>query len=160
MFLLKHFVIQPNFLPAHLTAMKNLKKLKLMYMEPDEFNGILNCLPNLKQLQEIKLHVSYDGIDSADLDDIYSPDIESIITLAQELQQLECFHIRYCHIDAETLYKFLRNAKMLKFIGIYRCGLEITDLVLEEIEKIRQAVYPTLIVLYADKIHPDLNKEV
>lgn len=140
--------------------MKHLKKLKLMYMEPDQFNGILNCLPKFKQLQELKLHIFYDGIDSADLDDIYCPNLESIIALAQELMQLECFHIRYCQIDTETLYNFVRNAKMLKYIGIYRCGLEITDLILENIDKIRQAVSPTLMVLYADKIYPELNKEV
>lgn len=129
-------------------------------MEPDEFNGILNCLPKFKQLEELKLHLFYDGVDSVDLDDIFSPNSDSLVTLAQELQQLECFHIRYCSFDTETLNKFIRNAKKLKSLGIYRCGFEITDIILENIENIRQAVNPTLMVLYADKIHPELNKEV
>lgn len=129
-------------------------------MEPDEFDGILNCLPKLKKLQEIKLHIFYDGVDSADIDDNFSPNSESIVTLALELTHLECFHLRYCGIDTETLKNFVRNAKQLKNLGIYRCGLEVTDAVLEDLEKIRQAVNPSVMVLYADRIHPDLNKEV
>lgn len=131
-----------------------------MYLEPDQFNGILNCLPKFRQLDELKLHLFYDGIDSADLDDLYTPNAESIVTLAQELPQLECFHIRYCNVDAETLNAFVRHAKKLKYFAIYRCGLEITDVMLENIDKSRQAVNPTVMVLCADKIHLELNKEV
>lgn len=141
--------------------MKHLKKLKLMYLDEDDFNGILNCLPKFKQLVELKLHLFYDGPDSVDLEDTYIPNLNLIVTLAQELPQLECFHIRYCTIDTETLNNFIRHAKKLKKLGVYRCGFEITDLILENIENVRQAaVNPTLLVLYADKIHPDLNKEV
>jgi hypothetical protein len=131
-----------------------------MYLDPDEFNGILNCLPKFKQLQELKLHIFYDGVDSVDVDDVYDPNMESLITLSQELTQLECFHIRYCHVDMDTVKNFIRNAKHLKHLGIYRCGLEITDQLLEDIEKIRHGVNTTLIVIYADKISSDLNKEV
>lgn len=65
-----------------------------MHVEPDEFHGILNSLPKFKQLHKIRL--SYDGIDSPDVENIYSPNNELIITLAQELTQLKCFLIRYC----------------------------------------------------------------
>lgn len=145
---------------VHLTEMKHLIKLKLMYLDPDDFDGIVNCLPKFKQLQELKLHIFYDGVDSVDLDDPYQPNLESILVLAQELSQLECFRIRYCHVDTVTLNSFIRNAKKLKFIEIYRCALEITDTVLENIETIRQSINPTMLLLYADKISPELNKEV
>lgn len=140
--------------------MKQLKKLKLMYMDEEDINGILCCLPKFRQLEELKLHIFYDGLDSVDLEEIYTPNMDFIVTLAQELSQLECFHIRYCGIDAETLKNFIRSAKKLKNIGVYRCGLQITDTILEGIEGIRQTVNPTLLSLCADKIDPELNKEV
>lgn len=148
------------FIAEHLTVMKNLTKLKLMYLEPDDLNGILSCLSKFKELQELKIHLFYDGVDSVDLDDIYSPNLDLIVTLAQELPQLECFHIRYCNIDADTLNNFVRYARKLKYLAVYRCGCEITDGILENIENIRQTVNPTMMVLYADKIYPELNKEV
>ncbi|KAJ6646609.1 hypothetical protein Bhyg_01822 [Pseudolycoriella hygida] len=141
----------------HLTAMTNLKKLKLMYLNPDKFDGILNCLAKFTQLEELKLHIFYEGIDSVDLDEMYRPNCDFIVTLAQQLIHLECFHIRYCGIDEETVKNFIRNAVNLKHLAMYRCGLEITDTMLETIDAIRRT--STLLTLCADKIHPQLNKE-
>lgn len=140
--------------------MKQLKKLKLMYLDEEDFSGILNLLPQFRQLEELKLHLMYDGADTPDLDEIYSPDSNSIVTLAQELHQLECFHLRYCSIDSETLNNFIRAAKKLKVLSLYRCGLEITDSILEMVNIIRGSVNTSMLVLSADKIHPELNKEV
>ncbi len=140
--------------------MKQLKRLKLMYLDEDDFNGILTCLPKFRQLEELKLHLCYDGLDSVDLEDVYIPNFDLIVTLSQELPDLECFHIRYCSLDTETLNNFIRNARKLKVFGIYRCGFEITDTILESIDSIRQAVNSTMMELHADKIHPELNREV
>lgn len=145
---------------AHLVEMKQLKQLKLMYLEEEELDGIVACLPKFKQLQELKLHIFYSGLDTVDADELFQPNLNAIVNLSQELHQLECFHIRYCQITTAMLYDFIRNAKNLKRIRIYRCGLEIIDEILEKIESIRQSINPTKLLVYADKISSELNKEV
>lgn len=144
----------------HLAEMKQLKSLKLMYLEEEEFDGIVACLPKFKQLKELKLHTWYDGNDTVDIEDLFEPNHDAIVNLSQELHELECFHIRYCQINAVMLYDFIRNAKNLKCIRIYRCGLEVTDEILENIDSIRLAINPTKLLFYADNISSELNKEV
>lgn len=145
---------------VYLVEMKPLKRLKLMYLDESEFDGIVACLPKFKQLQELKLHVFYDGPDSVDCEELFEPNLDAIVILSQELQQLECFHIRYCQINPSMLYDFLRNARKLKSVRIYRCGLEITDAILEAIDSIRKSINPMKLTFYADKINPELNAEV
>lgn len=145
---------------THLAELKHLKKLKLMYLEEEEFDGIVDCLPKFKQLQELKLHVFYDGLDTVDADDLFQPNLDAIVNLAQELHELDGFHLRYCQIHNDMLYDFIRNARNLKQIRIYRCGLEISDEVLEHIESIRKSVNPTKLLFYADKVSSELNREV
>lgn len=140
----------------HLAEIKQLRKLKLMYLEEEEFDGIVACLPKFKQLHELKLHLFYDGPDTVDIEDVFQPNESAIVTLSQELQDLESFHLRYCAITAQTMYDFIRNAKHLKCFGIFRCGLCVTDEILENIEAIRK----TPLTLYADNISVDINKEV
>lgn len=150
---------------SYLAEMKNLKKLKLMYLEEDEFDGIVACLPKFKQLQELKLHIFYDGLDTVEADELFQPNLDAIINLSQELHDLNCFHIRYCQINSDMLYNFIRNARNLQQIRVYRCGLEITDTILDSIESIRQSIpqsiiNPEKLLIYADKISSEFNKEV
>lgn len=145
---------------THLAELKQLKKLKLMYLEDEDFDRIVACLLKFKQLQELKLHVFYDGSDTVNAEDLFQPNMDAIVNLSQELHELECFHIRYCQIHAAMLYDFIRNARNLKQIRIYRCGVEISDEMLENIESIRQSINPTKLFFYADKISAELNNEV
>lgn len=145
---------------THLTDLKKLKKLKLKYLDEEDFDGIVNCLPKFKQLLELKLHLFYDGPDSVDAEELYEPNLQSIVSLAQDLHQLECFQLSYCQINATSLNDFIRNARNLKQIRISRCGLEINDVILENIEATRETINPTKLLFYADKISLELNKEV
>lgn len=131
-----------------------------MFLDEEDFNGILNCLPKFRQLVELKLHLSYDGVDCVDLDEIFSPNRDLLTALAEELPLLECFHIQFCDISAETLIDFIRRAKKLKTVKVYRCGLEVSDLILETIDNVRKAESLGSMVLCADKISSELNREV
>ncbi|KAG4070141.1 hypothetical protein HA402_013384 [Bradysia odoriphaga] len=143
----------------HLTVMKQLKSLELMDLDEEDFNGILNCLPKFRQLEALQLHLAYDGPDDIDLEYVFKPNFDLIVTLAQELPQLKRFHLRYCQIVAETLQNFIRYATNLEIFTFNGCGLEITDTILENIATSRQGAGAATMVLYADKIHPELNRE-
>lgn len=144
----------------HLAEMKNLRSLKLMFLEEDELDGIIACLPKFKQLQELKIHTWYDGPDSVDADDLFQPNLDAVVNLSQELHALDCFHIRYCQISTDMIFNFIRNARKLKQFRVYRCGVEITDEILDSIDSIRQLINPTELVIYADKISSEFSEEV
>lgn len=130
-----------------------------MYLDEEDFNGILNCLPKFRQLETLQLHLLYDGPDDIDLEYVLKPDFNLFTTVAQELSQLKRFHLRYCQIDAETVKNFVHYAKNLEVFTIRGCGLEITDSILESIATARHGASAVTMMLYADKVHPEINRE-
>ncbi|KAJ6641784.1 hypothetical protein Bhyg_06727, partial [Pseudolycoriella hygida] len=142
-----------------LTTLKHLRNLELVKLNKCNFDAILSCLPKFKQLEGLELYVFYDDIYNVDVNLIHEPYPDLIITLAQELLHLERFYLRFCKIDSATLCEFVRHAKNLRTLGLYGCGLVITEAELDVIETIRLTFNRPMLVIYADQIHSELNRE-
>lgn len=121
---------------VYLSSLQHLTKLNLMYLDETDLNGILQCLTRFVGLHELKLHLLYDGGDD---DGHYEPNQQAMITLSQELPNLEKFYTRYIKWNESTLIEFIKLSTQLKNLHIHWCDLPITNPLIWKIVKILQA---------------------
>lgn len=118
---------------VYLLQLKQLTTLKLMYLDEDKLNDVLDCLSKFKGLRKLKLHLFYDGPSD---EEHYLPNQSLLINIAQELNQLETFHIYRCQLNAATVIDFIRYAENLKEFHWHECDTQLTKKLLMDIVSI------------------------
>lgn len=121
---------------VYLSSLQHLTTLNLMYLDDVDVNGILDCLNRFVSLRKLKVHVFCDG---ADEDDHFEPNQRSIITLAQDLPNLEHFVSRNMKLAPATVVDFIRFASKLKTIHIHRCDFFVTRPFITDIVNVRRS---------------------
>lgn len=119
----------------YLSSLQHLTKLNLMYLDETDLNGILQCLTRFTGLHELKLHLLYDGGDD---DEHYEPNQQAMITLSQELLNLEKFYTSYIRWNESTLIDFIKLSRQLRNLHIHWCDLPTTNSLIWKIVQVLQ----------------------
>lgn len=120
---------------VYLSSLEHLTTLNLMYLDDTDINGILECLSRFVHLKKLKLHAFFDGSED---DEHYAPNQRLIISLAQDLMNLEYFCLRNLKVNASTVLDFIRYATNLKSIHIHKCDLFFNRILITDIVSIRR----------------------
>lgn len=116
-----------------LGTLENLHKLHLIGLSNDNINGILDCLTRFVLLRELKLH----AFKKADTD-MFVPNQQYLIALAQELLNLEHIYLRDMGIKSSTLVDFVQFSSHLKRFHLHNCGVTVTRVLISNVVKMRK----------------------
>lgn len=104
----------PNIDSNHiykLHQLKNLKILRLKYIESPHMNAILRTIAtSLTQLTSLKILVFIST-------EIFKPDPGLVLLIAENMKNLNHFHLENCKLDDTFIFDFISTAMQLKSFG-------------------------------------------
>lgn len=126
---------------AKVTAMKNLKTLKLLDVHEDFINEIIEYLRNMPQLNYIKITFGLENFntDVPTVKDAVLVDHEYLIQLAQYVRDLKRLVFRKFRIPNETVLKFIQKARSIQELDFRECAITITKEFIEDIHRIMES---------------------
>ncbi|XP_037033631.1 uncharacterized protein LOC119072495 [Bradysia coprophila] len=134
----------------HLTTLAFSEYLETVY----ELNDILDVLKTMKQLKKILIGWCFP-------DEI--PNQQAIINIANELKQLETFHVDL-QCDENTIIECVRFGRSLKrFCVAFRSDRVVTTTFIEHLAKMRESVgiyHPLLLYFTGVKLTGDVSKVI
>lgn len=114
-----------------LQRFKKLQNLRLMRIDPGDFDGILAGLPALINLRALKVQLNTDYYEEITFSK------ENFISIARNIENLEEFSIANCPLDAKTMMDFVKCAENLKTLHVHDCTIELNVDMIRQLGQLR-----------------------
>lgn len=145
-----------------LRQLTNLQRIALRNVSHRHFNQILQSLPKLNALIDVRIQAEFDQFSD---DDLFKPSADSIISLATLMPRLQVFGISFSAIQSQTLIDFLQLAQNLREIHVHDSDIDFTPVLFQRIVDTRKSIRNRsdplkIFVDYIDEDDIELNRVI